>query len=73
MHSAKDPMTDGSRELLKMGCKGKVGLRWKGAKTIAMIGDIEKLAELTITEGSKTQARWAKWVPYEVGEVELAE
>lgn len=73
LHSARDPLTEGARELKNKGCTGKIGMRWKGSEHIAMIGDIDKLAELAIADGAKAGPRWCRWVPFAELEGQAAE
>ena len=68
MKGVREPITTAAREMAADGLTGPLELWDRERPYPRMIGDIEKLSRLTVTEGQSSGPRFAKFVEFKKGE-----
>jgi hypothetical protein len=61
------PSCDACRVLAGRGLDGKVEVWRRGSSYPAMIADIERTGNMTVSENEKVSPRFSKWKPFEGG------
>ena len=64
VENARDPEHEACRALLAQGITGKLETYFPGGAVARMRLDIEKAADLTVSEGCKTGLKRIRWQPF---------
>lgn len=68
IESAREPLCEAARALVKKGVTGRLQMRRLGSEQIDMSGLIAVLAPLTVSEGQTSTPRLSKWSEYDRSE-----